>query len=222
MAGLQPTIAPERLLAVEQAIDAFAEGGFVIVYDGESREHEGDLVIAAEHTNEGALQQLLDHTSGMIRVALPDERAEELRLPPMVEENTGLQEADFTVSVDLIEGCTTGVGARERSRTVRALADPGTAPEDLARPGHVFPVRAAAGGVLEREGRAEAAADLSRLARLSGVTAMGEIVRPDWNVAHYGDLSRLAASCLMPLISVTDVAAYRLAKLAHQRAPAED
>ncbi|WFB08569.1 3,4-dihydroxy-2-butanone-4-phosphate synthase [Streptomyces sp. LX-29] len=206
----------ERLLAVEQAIEAFAEGGFVVVFDAESRENEGDLMVAAEHTDEQALQQLLDHTSGVVCVALPDERAAELRLPQMVTDNTGLHETAFTVSVDLKEGGTTGISVQERARTIRALADPTTAPDDLCRPGHVFPVRAQPGGVLQRDGHTEAAVDLSLLAGLSGVTTMCEVVKPDWSMARYEDLSRLAASRLMPLISVRDLAAYRLARAARR------
>lgn len=211
MTAVEQTVDRTRLTAVERAIRTFAEGGCVIVFDDESRENEGDLMIAAEHTDEDALRRMLDVTSGVICVAIPDERAEELRLPQMVLDNTGLHETAFTVSVDLREGGTTGISVRERSRTVRALADPRTAPDDLGRPGHIFPVRAQPGGVLQRDGHTEAAVDLSRLAGLSGVTTMCEIVNPDWSMARYGDLTGLAESSGFPLISVGDLAAYRLA-----------
>lgn len=216
MAVVEQTVAPERLLAVEQAIDAFAEGGFVIVFDDTSKDHRGALLLAAEHAHEGALRQLLDHTSGMVCVALPHGRAERLRLPRIVadEEHTGLLSTSFTVPVDLLGPTTTGLSARDRSRTVQALADPRTTPEQLGRPGHVFPVSAVSGGVLERDGHAEAAVDLSRLAGLSGVTAICAVVTPDWEPADYEDLSRLAASRLLPLISVADLVAYRLARKA--------
>ncbi|KUJ67799.1 hypothetical protein ACZ90_24870 [Streptomyces albus subsp. albus] len=212
-------VGSDRLLAVEQAIEAFTEGGFVIVFDDESRENEGDLMVAAEYTDEDALKQMLDLTSGVICVALPDRRAAELRLPQMTEENTGLHDTAFTISVDLKEGGTTGISAQERARTVRALAEPSTAPDDLARPGHIFPITAAPGGVLQRDGHTEAAVDLSLLAGLSGVTTMCEIVNPDWSMARFDDLSRLSASRLIPLISVRDVAAYRLARAAHRVSP---
>lgn len=212
MTVVEQSTGTERLMAVEQAIEVFADGGFVIVFDGESRENEGDLMIAAEHTDEHALKEMLDLTSGVICAALPDERAAQLRLPQMVDDNTGLHETAFTVSVDLRAGGTTGISAQERARTIRALADPATTPEDLGRPGHVFPVRAMPGGVLQRDGHTEAAVDLSRLAGLSGVTTMCEVVKPDWSMARYEDLSRLAARRLLPLISVRDVAAYRLAR----------
>ncbi|MES4907025.1 MULTISPECIES: 3,4-dihydroxy-2-butanone-4-phosphate synthase [unclassified Streptomyces] len=217
MAVVEQTVAPERLLAVEQAIDAFAEGGFVIVYDELAKEHRGVLVLAAEHTHEGALKQLLDHTSGMVCVALPHGHADRLRLQRMTvdEEHTTLLSAAFTVPVDLLGPTTsTGLSAADRSRTVQALADPQTTPGQLGRPGHVFPVCAVPGGVLEREGHAEAAVDLSRLAGLSGVTAVGAVVTADWELAGYEDLNRLAASRLLPLISVADLVAYRLARKA--------
>ncbi|MEK8171733.1 3,4-dihydroxy-2-butanone-4-phosphate synthase [Streptomyces sp. M19] len=146
---------------------------------------------------------------------MPEQRADELRLPRMVAENTGLHDTAFTVSVDLIEGCATGISARERSRTIRALADPITAPEHLGRPA-TSSRYGRSRRVLERDGHTEAAVDLSLLAGLSGVTALCEIVGPDWNTACYGHLSQLAARRLMPLISVRDLAAYRLAKQAHE------
>ncbi|KAK1181061.1 3,4-dihydroxy-2-butanone-4-phosphate synthase [Streptomyces sp. NBS 14/10] len=218
MAVVEQTVAPERLLAVEQAIDAFAEGGFVIVYDELAKEHRGVLLLAAEHSHEGALKQLLDHTSGMVCVALPDGRADRLRLQRLTvdeEHTTTLLSAAFTVPVDLLgPTTTTGLSAADRSRTVQALADPQTTPDQLGRPGHVFPVCALPGGVLEREGHAEAAVDLSRLAGLSGVTAVGAVVTADWELAGHEDLSRLAASRLLPLISVADLVAYRLARRA--------
>ncbi|MDX3226862.1 3,4-dihydroxy-2-butanone-4-phosphate synthase [Streptomyces sp. ME19-01-6] len=219
MAVVEQTVAPERLLAVEQAIDAFAEGGFVLVHDDLAKEHRGVLLLAAEHAHEGALKQLLDHTSGMVCVALPHERAERLRLPRIVaeEESTGLLSNAFTVPVDLLGPTTTGLSALDRALTVQALADPHTTPEQLGRPGHVFPVCAVPGGVMERQGNAEAAVDLSRLAGLSGVTAIGAVVTPDWEPAGYEDLNRLAASRLLPLISVADLVAYRLARKALAR-----
>jgi 3,4-dihydroxy-2-butanone 4-phosphate synthase len=211
MTAVEQTVDRNRLAAVREAIGAFARGGFVIVFDDESRENEGDLMVAAEHTDENALKQMLDITSGVICVAIPDERAEELRLPQMVQDNTGLHETAFTVSVDLKKNGTTGISVQERSRTVQALADLRTAPDDLGRPGHIFPVRAQPGGVLQRDGHTEAAVDLSRLAGLSGVTTMCEIVNPDWSMARYEDLERLAECRQVPLISVGDLAAYRLA-----------
>ncbi|MFD5463842.1 3,4-dihydroxy-2-butanone-4-phosphate synthase [Kitasatospora sp. NPDC127059] len=201
----------DRLHHVEQAIEAFRRGAFVIVFDDESRENEGDLMVAAEYTDEAAMRYMLDHSSGVVCAALPYERCEELGLPQMTADNSGLHGTAFTVSVDLIAGGTTGIPVDERARTTRALADPTTGPDDLGRPGHVFPVRAARGGVLERDGHTEAAVDLSRLAGLSGVTSMCEVVRPDWSMARLGDLRALAERDGLVLISVGDLRAYRQA-----------
>lgn len=147
----KPVVAPDQAAGqterVERAIADFARGAFVIVFDDESRENEGDLMVAAEHADQKALAHLLDHTAGVVCAALPFDRCAELDLPQMVLANSGLHETAFTVSVDLRPGATTGIPAAERARTIQALADPATRPEDLARPGHVFPIRAARGGV---------------------------------------------------------------------------
>ncbi|MFF2044084.1 3,4-dihydroxy-2-butanone-4-phosphate synthase [Kitasatospora sp. NPDC058170] len=201
----------DRLQRAELAIEAFRRGAFVVVFDDESRENEGDLMVAAEYTDEAAMRYVLDHTSGVVCAAVPYERCEELGLPQMTADNSGLHGTAFTVSVDLIAGGTTGIPVDERARTVQALADPATGPADFARPGHVFPVRAARGGVLERDGHTEAAVDLSRLAGLSGVTTMCEVVRPDWSMARLDDLRDLAERDGLVLISVGDLLAYRLA-----------
>ena len=201
-----------QLERVEEAITGFGCGEFVIVVDDESRENEGDLMVAAEHTSHQAMTYLLGHTAGVVCAALPFERCAELELPQMVTANSGLHGTAFTVSVDLRPGATTGIPAPERARTIRALADPGSQPGDLARPGHIFPLRAARGGVLERDGHTEAAVDLSRLAGLSGVTAICEVVQPDGTMARYDDLRELAAREGLALISVGDLIAYRMAR----------
>jgi 3,4-dihydroxy-2-butanone 4-phosphate synthase len=196
---------------VERAIADFARGAFVIVFDDESRENEGDLMVAAEFTDRAAMAYLLEHTAGVVCAALPFERCAELDLPQMVTDNSGLHKTAFTVSVDLLAGATTGIPAAERASTVRALADPATRPHDLGRPGHIFPIRAALGGVLERDGHTEAAVDLSRLAGLSGVTTICETVVADWSTARLGDLQKLATAEGLALISVGDLIAYRRA-----------
>jgi 3,4-dihydroxy-2-butanone 4-phosphate synthase len=203
---------PGQLERVEQAISGFGRGEFVIVFDDESRENEGDLMIAAEHTGHQAMSYLLGHTAGVVCAALPFDRCAELDLPQMVTANSGLHGTAFTVSVDLRPGATTGIPAPERARTIRALADPASQPDDLGRPGHVFPIRAARDGVLERDGHTEAAVDLSRLAGLSGVTAICEVVRPDGTMARYDDLRELAGREGLALISVGDLIAYRTAR----------
>jgi len=197
-------------MSVELAIERFARGEFVIVFDSESRENEGDLMVAAEHTTDAAMRFLLEHTCGVVCVAMPSERVDALRLGPMVEPNTGLHDTAFTVSVDHVTG-TTGISAAERARTIRALADPATKPDDLARPGHIFPIRAVTGGTLQRDGHTEAGVDLSRLAGLSGVTAICEVVLEDYGMARYDDLVKLAEKHDLPLISVGDIAQWRIA-----------
>lgn len=201
-----------QLERAEEAITGFGRGEFVIVFDDESRENEGDLMVAAEHIDHRAMTYLLEHTAGVVCAALPFDRCARLDLPQMVTANSGLHNTAFTVSVDLRPGATTGIPAPERARTIKALADPGTQPGDLGRPGHVFPIRAARGGVLERDGHTEAAVDLSRLAGLSGVTAICEVVRPDGTMARYGDLRELAGREGLALISVGDLIAYRMAR----------
>jgi 3,4-dihydroxy-2-butanone 4-phosphate synthase len=195
-------------MSVELAIERFARGEFVIVFDAESRENEGDLMVAAEHMTTAAMTFLLEHSCGVVCVAMPPERVDALRLGPMIEPNTGLHDTAFTVSVDHVSG-TTGISAAERAKTVRALADPATKPDDLARPGHIFPIRAVPGGTLKRDGHTEAGVDLGRLAGLSGVTAICEVVLEDYSMARYDDLVALAAKHDLPLISVADLADHR-------------
>jgi 3,4-dihydroxy-2-butanone 4-phosphate synthase len=193
----------------ERALRRFREGGFVVVFDGESRENEGDLMVAAEYADEQAMRFLLDHTCGVVCVALPPDVAERLELDQMVTPNTGLHDTAFTVSVDLAEGTTTGISVHDRSLTIRALAAATTRPKDLARPGHIFPIRAASGGVLARDGHTEAGVDLSLLAGLSGVTAICEVVMPDWSMARLPDLLELSERFDLPMISVQDIIDYR-------------
>jgi 3,4-dihydroxy-2-butanone 4-phosphate synthase len=169
-------------------------------------------MVAAEHTGPSAMSYLLRHTAGVVCAALPFDRCAELDLPQMVAANSGLHSTAFTISVDLKDGATTGIPAAERAATIGALADRRTRPGDLARPGHIFPIRAARGGVLERDGHTEAAADLSLLAGLSGVTAICEVVRPDGSMARYPDLAELAGRDQIALISVGDLIAYREAR----------
>jgi 3,4-dihydroxy-2-butanone 4-phosphate synthase len=200
---------PAHFEQVERTLTAFAQGGFVIVVDDESRENEGDLMIAAEFMTTEAMRFMLDHTSGVVAVPMPDRRLRELDLPQMVEDNTGLHQTAFTISVDLKEGGTTGISAQERASTVRALADPHTRPDGLARPGHIFPLRAVPGGVLSRDGHTEAGTDLSLLCGLSGVTALCEIVRSDWSMARRDDLLILAEKEDLPTVSVRALQEYR-------------
>src|ERR1041384_122976 len=164
---------------VEQALIALARGEFVVVADDASRENEGDLIIAAEKVTARAFSFMLRHTAGVVCVALTDERADDLQLPLMVPENSEPHRTAFTVTVDLRHGTTTGISAADRSATIRALAEPSVGADSFLRPGHVFPLRARAGGVLERRGHTEAAVDLARLAGFEPAGALCEIVDQD-------------------------------------------
>ncbi|HOJ40132.1 MAG TPA: bifunctional 3,4-dihydroxy-2-butanone-4-phosphate synthase/GTP cyclohydrolase II [bacterium] len=195
--------------SVEEAIGVFRRGKPVVVVDDESRENEGDLIIAAEKVTPAAINFMAREARGLICVALLPERLEKLKLPPMVPENTALHQTDFTVSVDAASGVTTGISAHDRARTVKLLVSPETRPEDLARPGHIFPIRARPGGVLVRAGHTEAAVDLARLANLSPAGVMCEILNKDGTMARLPQLVKFARKYRLPLISVRDLIAYR-------------
>lgn len=196
---------------VEQAIQAIARGDLVIVVDDESRENEGDLILAAEHATPEKLAFMIHHTSGLVCAALPGARADELDLSPMVNRNSEPQGTAFTVSVDYRFGIGTGISAADRSVTLRALADPAAVAADFTRPGHVFPLRARDGGVLERPGHTEAAVDLARLAGLQPVGALCELVNDDGTMMRRPELERFAAEHKLPLLLIEDLVAYRRA-----------
>src|SRR3954465_12888715 len=164
---------------VEVALIALAKGEFVVVADDDCRENEGDLIIAAARVTPSKLAFMLRHTSGVICVAITEARADELLLPLMVPENSESQQTAFTVSVDFRHGTTTGISAHDRSAAIQALANPTIGPRSFLRPGHVFPLRARTGGVLERRGHTEAAVDLARLAGFEPAGALCEIVNDD-------------------------------------------
>jgi 3,4-dihydroxy 2-butanone 4-phosphate synthase/GTP cyclohydrolase II len=180
----------------------------IVVVDDADRENEGDLVLAAETVTEEQMAFLVRHTTGIICVPMPSERVDELKLPQMVEDNTDSHGTAFTVSVDHID-VGTGVSARDRATTVRSLASPGTMPDALRRPGHIFPLRARAGGVLERRGHTEAAVDLLRMAGLSGVGVIGEIVADDGSMRRGGSLTEFASEHDLPILHIADLVAYR-------------
>jgi 3,4-dihydroxy 2-butanone 4-phosphate synthase/GTP cyclohydrolase II len=194
---------------IENAIDAIARGEAVIVVDDANRENEGDLIIAAEKTTPETMAFMVRHTSGVICMPLEGRRLDELQLPMMVSENTTAYRTAFTVSVDAKRGTTTGISAADRSTTVRALIDPESRPDDLARPGHIFPLRYRDGGVLKRAGHTEAAVDLARLAGLSPAGVLAEIVNDDGTMARLPELERFAAEHGLMLISIADLIRYR-------------
>jgi len=193
---------------VEEAVAALLAGRMIVVVDDADRENEGDLVLAAETVTEEQMAFLVRHTTGIICAPMPSERIDELKLPQMVEDNTDSHGTAFTVSVDHID-VGTGVSARDRATTVRSLASPGTMPDALRRPGHIFPLRARAGGVLERRGHTEAAVDLLRMAGLSGVGVIGEIVDDDGSMRRGGSLTEFAAEHDLPILHIADLVAYR-------------
>jgi len=208
---LAPETEPDDLAAVRDAIAAVARGDLVVVLDDAGRENEGDLILAAEFATPEKLSFLLRHTSGVLCCALTGARCDALDLPPMVPSNTDAMGTAFTVSVDARAGTTTGISAADRATTVQALADATTRPADLARPGHVFPLRARDGGVLNRAGHTEAAVDLARLAGLQPAGVICEVVTADKRgMARGAELRRLASRYKLPLITVADLIRYRL------------
>lgn len=196
---------------VEVALIALSRGDFVVVADDASRENEGDLIIAAEKLTSKALSFMLRHTSGVVCVALTEERADRLELPLMVPDNSESQRTAFTVSVDLRHGTTTGISAADRSAAIRALARPELGPESFLRPGHVFPLRARAGGVLERQGHTEAAVDLVQLAGFEPAGALCEIVDEDGEMLRGAELARFAQRHRLPFLHIAELVEYRRA-----------
>jgi 3,4-dihydroxy 2-butanone 4-phosphate synthase / GTP cyclohydrolase II len=194
---------------VETALTAVAAGKFVVVADNADRENEGDLILAAEKASSQAIAFLVRHTSGIVCVPLPGERLRELGLPLMVAENTESQSTAFTVSVDLKLGTTTGISAADRATTIRGLANPCSFAGDFLRPGHVFPLRARDGGVLQRPGHTEAAVDLAQLAGLRPAGVLSEIVNDDGTMTRGAALQRFAERHGMPFLTVADLIAYR-------------
>ena len=195
---------------IEQAIRDIQEGKFVIVVDDEDRENEGDFIIAAEKITPEKVNFMLQHGRGVLCVPLPETRCAELDLVHQVSNNTSMLGTPFTVTVDKLEGCTTGVSAEDRAATIRALADPASMPETFGRPGHINPLYAQERGVLQRAGHTEAAVDLARLAGLQPVAALIEIMNEDGTMARMPQLEKVAAEYGLSLISIKDLIAYRM------------
>lgn len=198
------------LSTIEAAVEQLRRGGMIVVVDDEDRENEGDLIMAAEHVTPEAMAFFLEHTSGVFCVPLEADRADELDLPLMVVANTEAQRTAFTVTVDYRHGTTTGISAADRAATIRALIDPQTRATDLNRPGHIFPLRYRAGGVLKRAGHTEATVDLCRLAGKAPSGVLCEIVTKDKSdMARLPELERFAAEHQLPLVSIADLIRYR-------------
>ena len=199
-----------KLNTIEEAVEQFRKGDFVIVVDDEDRENEGDFIIAAEKITEEKVNFMLREGRGVLGAPITAKRCHELDLNMQVEENTSMLGTPFTVTVDLLEGCTTGVSMHDRAMTIRALADPNLKPSDLGRPGHVNPLRAQDRGVLVRAGHTEAAVDLTRLAGLYPAAALIEIINEDGTMARLPQLTVIAKKFGFPIISIKDLIAYRL------------
>ncbi len=199
------------LHSIESAIEDIRNGKMVIVVDDEDRENEGDFIIAARFATPEAINFMSKYGRGLICAALTEERCAELELVPMVNTNTSLHETAFTVSVDLIgEGTTTGISAQDRAKTIQALINPATKPADLGRPGHIFPLKAKAGGVLRRSGHTEATVDLARLAGLEPAGVLVEIMNEDGSMARVPQLEQMALQYAVKIISIKDLIEYRL------------
>ena len=199
------------LNTIEEAIADIRAGKVVIVVDDENRENEGDFIAAAEAVTPEMINFMATHGRGLICAPLTEERCQELELNMMVENNTVLHHTQFTVSVDLIgHGCTTGISVHDRAKTIKALVDKDTKPQDLGRPGHIFPLRAKEGGVLRRTGHTEAAIDLARLAGMEPVGILVEILNEDGTMARLPQLVEVAKKFDLKLISIEDLVAYRM------------
>ncbi len=199
-----------KLHTIEEAIQDIKDGKFVIVVDDEDRENEGDFIIAAEKITPEKVNFMLKNGRGVLCAPITEERCEELELEMQASENTSLYDTPFTITVDLLEGCTTGVSIHDRAATIKALADPKTKPTDLARPGHINPLRAKSKGVLRRAGHTEAAVDLARLAGLQPAGALIEILNEDGTMARLPELLEISKETGIKIISIKDLIAYRL------------
>ncbi|MEZ7711562.1 bifunctional 3,4-dihydroxy-2-butanone-4-phosphate synthase/GTP cyclohydrolase II [Segatella salivae] len=201
-----------KLNTIEEALKDFREGKFVIVVDDEDRENEGDLIMAAEKITPEAVNFMLKNARGVLCVPITMSRAEELNLPHQVSDNTSMLGTPFTVTVDKLEGCTTGVSTHDRAETIKALADPASVPQTFGRPGHINPLYAQDNGVLRRSGHTEAAVDLCKLSGLYPAGALMEIMNEDGTMARMPQLVECAKEWGMKIITIKDLIAYRLKK----------
>ncbi|HSA94740.1 MAG TPA: 3,4-dihydroxy-2-butanone-4-phosphate synthase, partial [Acidobacteriota bacterium] len=199
-----------KTVAVETAVEAVRAGRLIIIVDDEDRENEGDLMVAAEKATPEIINFMARHGRGLICLPLTRERLEELQLPLMVSENTARFQTAFTVSIDAKAGVTTGISAHDRAQTVLAAVDPRTKAEDLARPGHVFPLQAVDGGVLSRAGQTEAAVDLARLAGLTPAGVICEVMNEDGSMARRPELEEVSRRFRIPILTIADLIRYRM------------
>ncbi|HEY9534366.1 MAG TPA: bifunctional 3,4-dihydroxy-2-butanone-4-phosphate synthase/GTP cyclohydrolase II [Mucilaginibacter sp.] len=198
------------LNTIPEAIEAIKAGKIIIVVDDEDRENEGDFLVAARYATPEAINFMVRYGRGLVCAPITQQRAAELELELMVSHNTTSHETNFTVSIDLLEGCTTGISATDRSKTVLALIDPATKPEDLGRPGHIFPLIAKNGGVLRRAGHTEATIDLAVLSGLEPIGVICEIMTENGDMARLPELLQMAKDFNLKIVSIKDLIAYRL------------
>ena len=210
MSGNQQTEIRIKLKTIEEALEDIRNGKIIIVVDDEDRENEGDFVCAAELVTPETVNFMASNGKGLICASLTEERCAELDLPLMVSSNTSSHATAFTVSVDLLKGCTTGISASDRAKTLRALVDPATRPDDLGRPGHIFPLKSKRQGVLRRAGHTEAAVDLTVMAGLKPGGVLVEIMNEDGSMARLPELSLIAKEHHLKMITIKDLIAYRL------------
>ncbi len=199
-----------KTVTVETALDAVRAGRMIIIVDDEDRENEGDLMVAAEKATPEIVNFMARHGRGLICLPLTRERLEELQLPLMVSENTARFQTAFTVSIDAKKDVTTGISAHDRARTILAAVDPATKPDDLARPGHIFPLQAVEGGVLSRSGQTEAAVDLARLAGLAPAGVICEVMNEDGTMARRPELEEISRRFGIPILTIADLIRYRM------------
>lgn len=194
---------------VEIALDAIREGRGIIITDDEDRENEGDMIFSAEYLTKEQMALLIREGSGIVCLCLTEKMADDLELPLMVKNNTSTYGTGFTISIEAAEGVTTGVSAADRVTTVKAATKDGAKPSDLSHPGHVFPLRAKAGGVLERDGHTEATVDIMRIAGLKATGVLCEITLPDGTMARMPDVIKFSAEHDMPVVTIEDIIKYR-------------
>lgn len=199
------------MISVQPALDALKAGKPIILVDDESRENEGDLILAAEKVTPESINFLIQHGSGIICVTLTEEQADRLELPLMVPRKSSNSHfvPAFTISIEAAQGVTTGVSAADRSKTILTAANPNSKPEDLSRPGHVFPLRAKNGGVLERPGHTEGSIDLMRLAKLTPAGVLCELMNPDGTMARMPQITEFAKTHGLVILSIQDLITYR-------------
>jgi 3,4-dihydroxy 2-butanone 4-phosphate synthase/GTP cyclohydrolase II len=200
----------DKTISIERAVEEIKAGRMIIIVDDEDRENEGDLMVVAEKVTPEIVNFMTRHGRGLICLPLTRERLEELQLPLMVADNTARYQTAFTVSIDAKQGVTTGISAYDRAKTILAAIDPKTKPEDLARPGHIFPLQAREGGVLARAGQTEAAVDLARLAGLAPAGVICEIMNEDGSMARMPQLELFSREHAIPILTIADLIRYRM------------